>query len=1270
MRVRCSHAVPALVLALAASVRGAVQGAEFSLSAPPSACRRFEVNADWRRHDRLELTLERLGPAPRSRAIATVFLETKQGWWFESCQVADLREASHRFVLRLGSDSPDWQAADLLRGLGPDALRFVRAFGVKLFSSEPEHVRFRLHGPVFSPRRPGLPGLRDLQLPRAAVAGVVAPVRFRLGPASANPLDPWHARAVVIWRSDTHSGRTEAHFRQDYRVIRRPWGEQPELVPFERPVWQASWRPPAAGVFDLSVELKTAGETTRHVLGQIRVSPSAAGQSGPVSPAASGESAFVRQVHGPPICIRGERDWRTAGTDTVSTYLHAQLDWTPDWGTYAGAGEFEQSIAWDLERDLSTGAVRGPMPLLAFSEDELDDQGVYNWCDNPMSRENDGPLTSPGEFFVCPEGRALVLARCRYLWARYGHFAQTTGILLLVDRPHERVVRWINDICDTLRREVPGIRVFCNNRGLRHRDRVVPLTLGPSWRRDPRLSATTRISRHPEAEGVTVWGQYPGTTAIVSRDPVHHWGGGRAFSVDVGVSPGAGEQVTVLCSLRTGPSIVYQSALVRLREGDWNQVHFLLDRPELWTCQGARGRQMRAWELLNIREVALRFFCPQRRVIRLRIANCRLLYDTTEGHEALPPMTFTLLRAAVETVEQYGRFEIECDLNRRYRNPYDPEEVRVDVELTDPAGERRSHPAYFHEPWRLELVEGREQAVRGPPPFWRARVSPLTPGRHSWTLRARGRGEEASLGGAFDCTPATSPGFVRVSRSDPTYFEFSDGSFFYPIGHNLRSPSDRREGAHAGKALANADEADRLGTRAYERWFEAMRRHGENYSRVWMCPWWAGLEWHKDAPGYHGLAFYNQQNAARLDRIVELAEREGIYICVETANHGPFSTHIDWQWDRNPLNRVHPGGFLDHATDFFYSDEAQRLHRRRLRYTAARWGYSKAIASWGTMTEAEWTEPYFRSFKWPKTHQLKGRAFAPDPYRTDKHCEALRRWLVDSARYLRLVDSHPHLVGLHVSMPQHATEIWGSQYAEATDFVHNNAYTSFSKHWAEESFRRYAGVADVMRVFDRYFGSYRRNRPLLIGEWGGKPEENRESHLICELHTGLWAGFMTTTSGLTGYWWWNLIDAHDLYADFGAVAAFARGEERRGRGFRCSGARVGFPYAQTGGGYWERRGLMLANEDTLFAYVYPAAINRRTDSRVPASFDDPGFPRSGPGVLHVPPTLANGAYRVEYWNTFRGEVISTEDVRVSSHSRLIPLIDHCVDLALKLKPRR
>ncbi len=64
---------------------------------------------------------------------------------------------------------------------------------------------------------------------------------------------------------------------------------------------------------------------------------------------------------------------------------------------------------------------------------------------------------------------------------------------------------------------------------------------------------------------------------------------------------------------------------------------------------------------------------------------------------------------------------------------------------------------------------------------------------------------------------------------------------------------------------------------------------------------------------------------------------------------------------------------------------------------------------------------------------------------------------------------------------------------------------------------------------------------------------------------------------------------------------------------------------------------------------------------------DPVGGKSGQGRLIVPDLLQNGNYRLEYWNTFTGQVIEQIKVTLDGNSRSIPVISHRVDLALKLK---
>ena len=307
---------------------------------------------------------------------------------------------------------------------------------------------------------------------------------------------------------------------------------------------------------------------------------------------------------------------------------------------------------------------------------------------------------------------------------------------------------------------------------------------------------------------------------------------------------------------------------------------------------------------------------------------------------------------------------------------------------------------------------------------------PHTEVSSSWRLTARAGAQVALASGQFDCRAAAGAGFVRVCRRDPRWLEFADGSFFYPIGHNLRSPGDRRPTFYDRRAWQLVLQAEKKGTFAYAEWFKRMAARGENFTRMWLCPWWGSLEWNSDYPGYHGVGYYNQRNAARVDRVLQLAEQAGIYVNLETMNHGALSTRIDGDWEQNPICTAQPGGFVRFASDFFVNDRALKSHRNKVRYAIARWGYSTAIAFWGIITESEWVEAYDRGLY---VHKAPTGPFAPDPYRTPECQERLRQWLRDMSRFFKATDAHPHLVSTHFSNPQNGTENW---WAKELEIVH------------------------------------------------------------------------------------------------------------------------------------------------------------------------------------------------------------------------------------------
>ncbi len=1254
----------------------ATAGDLWNFATPPSAVWRRTENTDWRRAGKIRLTVCLRGDKPSRPLRCSFFIETKQDWWFESRQAIILTGEPQTFELDLGPDSPDWQSPHLRRPYGPDVLRWVRSWGVRIFSTGEYTGDLEIGDLESIPAAPQDVTIKDLQVPGSLFAGRVNAIRFRLPEFRGDVFDPDQIEAALEWSFGSVNGRSPAYFRQDFIRLRRPGQTRVRLVPRELPVWQVNWVPRVPGTYKLKLRVKLAGETLTKDIGTAEVgkSTTAAGGGAP-------EPKRLRPAPDTAVFYHQDGNWVfPASSRTIDGYWHEQLDWTAKWGHYTGLGEFEQQLAWTLEQEIRRSNLQETHPILLFSEDELDDRGTYNWKDNPLQKQHGGTLVRPRDVFADAGARAVLRKRARYLWARYGSLPQVSGLLVLLNRPYDTPVGWVRRLAAELTKEFPGMQILCDNQGLPKRSKALSLGLYKDWTTDRRLSRFSFISRNEEDGEIVLEGRYPGSTAVVARRRVQHWAGARVFATDIHVSEAAGNEVKVMCVLRTDPDTVFQTRLSWLRPDDWNRVYFPLDAAA-WTCLTDPKRTLQPWDLLNIREVALRFFCDQPNEVMLKIRNCRLLWPYVIETAQQGDLKITGLKGNVPKVLRYSRFELAFQLNRRFRNPYDPDEIDVSITLSDPAGNVMQHPGYYHEPWAVKLVNGRERVRRNGTPTWRIRFTPWTPGTYKWVVRAKAGRDLAKAGGTFTCTPSNAKGFVRIAKRDRRMFEFSDGSSFFPIGHNIRSPSDRRPGIYRVKTIDNADWADRRGTYAFERWFKKMAANGENYTRIWMCPWWTGLEWNQDYTGYHGLGYYNQKNAARLDRLLELAATHGIYVNLETFNHGQLSTSIDPDWIHNPLNRQHPGGFLRYASDFFSSPRALELHRRRLRYTMARWGYSPQIVLWGIITESEWVEAYFRGLGWVSEKQAAKNQETPYPYRSNRHVDKMRDWLTDTGKYIQTTDAHPHLVTTHFSNPGNGNEMW---YRDPLQVVQNNAYTYFSSIWQRHRFRESNGVADVIYEYGRFFSQYD-DRPLLIGEWGGHPQKNIETHLIAELHTGLWANYMTSVSGISGYWWWNLIDTYDLYSHFKALAAFHKGEDRRGKDYRSAKAELEFDADEAGGNddndddrrgrrggrrrSPSRGGLMLYADTELFAYIYNSAINRHRSSTIAKNANDPNFRESGKGKLSLPWRFENGEYRVEYWDTFAGKVIKTRTITVTDANKDVPIISHRVDLAIKVKPR-
>ncbi|MFP4055627.1 MAG: DUF5060 domain-containing protein [Candidatus Brocadiia bacterium] len=445
-----------------------------------------------------------------------------------------------------------------------------------------------------------------------------------------------------------------------------------------------------------------------------------------------------------------------------------------------------------------------------------------------------------------------------------------------------------------------------------------------------------------------------------------------------------------------------------------------------------------------------------------------------------------------------GRFqpvELTIRLDAAFDNPYDPDDIEVTAHIQEPGGRVRSVCGFLYQDYERKLADGQERLSPKGRPVWKARYAPTALGRHTYRVAVRTRNGVAEGGeGAFECVPSESPGFVRVSRRNPRYFEFSTGKPYFPIGHNV---------CWADSALKTFD---------YERYFRKMAGAHENFTRIWMCSWSLELEGPR-------LDDYRLDNAWRLDLVLRSARKHGVYFKLCFDNFYDFTQHR-----HGPYWRAN-GGMCDAPRDFFLKPEARRHYRRRLRYIVARWGHATPIMAWELWNEMD----YARSDR--------GRVrSSKEPY--------MLEWTSEMAAHLERTDPYDHPITNTLAAYTDWPEFWS---LPALDFVQLHAYIYEDWEPTPKQYDAAALVLDQARDFQHY------RKPFLVAELGYHPSGganplNKLDKLGIHLHNALWASSLSGAAGAPMLWWWdNYVDPNDLYYHYRALGRFLEGVDWTGR---------------------------------------------------------------------------------------------------------------------------
>jgi hypothetical protein len=415
-------------------------------------------------------------------------------------------------------------------------------------------------------------------------------------------------------------------------------------------------------------------------------------------------------------------------------------------------------------------------------------------------------------------------------------------------------------------------------------------------------------------------------------------------------------------------------------------------------------------------------------------------------------------------------------------NNFDPDQIAIDATITSPSGRALTVPAFWYQDFSRSMERGAESVAPLGPPRWLLRYTPTEPGEFRLVLRWRLAGLLApdAADSAFTVVPGSSQGrtgWVRVGP-DHRYFETSDGRPLRFIGANVCWP----EGG---------------GTYDYDRWFGRMADAGENYARLWLCPWWAGIE-HK--PGT--LNRYPLADAWRLDHVFDLADEKGIYVLLSLDHHGMYQVvNKGWGgrnnfWPTNPYSSLQ-GGPCATPDEFFTGGAARDIYRKRLRYLVARYGYSPRLVAWQFFNEIDNTF----------TQGVDGA-----------HVVAWHREMGD---WLRAHDPYGHLITTSLTGGSDRPEVWN---LPEMDFAEYHSYVDPALG---------SKIASLSKDFVRRY-----RKPVMIGEFG----VNAATWSIAldpylrGFRQGLWSGALGGSAGTSMSWWWQDLDKDDVYPLYSALS--------------------------------------------------------------------------------------------------------------------------------------
>jgi len=555
------------------------------------------------------------------------------------------------------------------------------------------------------------------------------------------------------------------------------------------------------------------------------------------------------------------------------------------------------------------------------------------------------------------------------------------------------------------------------------------------------------------------------------------------------------------------------------------------------------------------------------------------------------------LQASARRVGQYEKFELTARIAAAFENPFDPEKIEVQAELRSPSGAVIRVPGFFYQEYERHLEQGREVLKKVGQPSWKVRIAPIEVGKYRVVLTVRDKqGSARSDTLEFESVPSRNPGLVRRSQKVPTLFEFDSGKPYFPIGENICWPGPR-------------------GTWDYDDWLAALGSNGANYGRLWIGPWdcFTLERAPKNADDPLRIGFYDLANAWRLDRVLEKARENGLYLllCLESFNSLRASEPFPF-WNHCPYNAVN-GGPCKKPESFFTHPVARKFFKRRLRYLVSRWGYSPNVFAWEFWNEVDIIEKYIPP--------------------------QVAAWHREMAHYLRALDPWKHMITTSFARSDGDARIDGMREMV---FVQTHEYGSPD---VAESLPRWS-----RQKVEKY------GKPHFVGEfgtdWRGEGEK-QDATGVC-LHNAIWAAALSGSAGSAMTWWWDShVHPRNLYYHFRALSRFLRDVDWIREAYRPAQVEVSAAGLRAIGVSNQRSSLVWLHNR---AHTWQRVAKGETIEPVRAA------------TLTVK-GLADGQYAVEWFDTYAGRPLSRSAGVAEGGTLQVKPPEIASDIACKIRLR-